>query len=65
MIGGAVGKELLGSALGSLGQFAGPIGAIAGGLLGGAIGGLLKKTKTGAANITSVDSDATLSGNSS
>lgn len=64
MIGGAVGKELLGSALGSLGQFAGPIGAIAGGLLGGAIGGLLKKTKTGAANITSVDSDATLSGNS-
>lgn len=64
-IGGAVGKELLGSALGSLGQFAGPIGAIAGGLLGGAIGGLLKKTKTGAANITSVDGDATLSGNSS
>ncbi|MFC3442545.1 hypothetical protein ACFOKF_15325 [Sphingobium rhizovicinum] len=63
-IGGAVGKELLGSALGSLGQFAGPIGAIAGGLLGGAIGGLLKKTKTGAANITSVDGDATLSGNS-
>lgn len=64
-IGGYVGKEVLGSALGSLGQFAGPIGAIAGGLLGGAIGGLLKKTKTGAANITSVDSDATLSGNSS
>lgn len=64
-IGGAVGKELLGSALGSLGQFAGPIGAIAGGLLGGAIGGMLKKTKTGAANITSVDGDATLSGNSS
>lgn len=64
-IGGAVGKELLGSALGSLGQFAGPIGAIAGGLLGGAIGGLLKKTKTGAANITNVTDDATLSGNSS
>ena len=64
MIGGEVGKELLGSALGSLGQFAGPIGAIAGGLLGGAIGGLLKKTKSGAANITSVDGDATLSGNS-
>lgn len=64
-IGGAVGKELLGSALGKLGQFAGPIGAIAGGLLGGAIGGLLKKTKSGAANITGVDSDATLSGNSS
>lgn len=64
-IGGYVGKELLGSALGSLGQFAGPIGAIAGGLLGGVVGGLLKKTKTGAANITSVDSDAVLSGNSS
>ncbi|MEO7469619.1 MAG: hypothetical protein ABIV36_21620, partial [Sphingobium limneticum] len=64
-IGGAVGKEVLGSALGSLGQFAGPIGAIAGGLLGGAIGGLLKKTKTGAANITNVTDDAALSGNSS
>jgi len=64
-LGGAIGKEVLGSALGSLGQFAGPIGAIAGGLLGGAIGGMLKKTKTGAANITSADSDATLSGNSS
>lgn len=64
-IGGYVGKELLGSALGSLGQFAGPIGAIAGGLLGGVVGGLLKKTKTGSANITSVDSDAVLSGNSS
>ncbi len=64
-IGGYVGKELLGSALGSMGQFAGPIGAIAGGLLGGAIGGLLKKTKTGAANITSATEDATVSGNSS
>lgn len=64
MIGGEVGKQVLGSALGSLGQFAGPIGAIAGGLLGGAIGGMLKKTKSGAANITSVDGDAALSGNS-
>lgn len=64
MIGGEVGKELLGSALGKLGQFAGPIGAIAGGLLGGVVGGLLKKSKTGSANITSVDGDATLSGNS-
>ncbi|MEO7468072.1 MAG: hypothetical protein ABIV36_13750 [Sphingobium limneticum] len=64
-LGGAIGKEVLGSALGSLGSFAGPIGAIAGGLLGGAIGGLLKKTKTGAANITNVTDDAALSGNSS
>ncbi|MDT7533728.1 hypothetical protein OVY48_09860 [Sphingobium sp. SA2] len=64
MIGGEIGKQVLGSALGSLGSFAGPIGAIAGGLLGGAIGGMLKKTKSGAANITSVDGDAALSGNS-
>lgn len=63
-IGGYVGKEVLSGALGSLSQFAGPIGAIAGGLLGGVVGGLFKKTKTGAANITSVDSDAVLSGNS-
>lgn len=60
-IGGALGKELLGS----LGSFAGPIGSIAGGIAGSVVGGLLKKTKTGAANITSVDGDASLSGNSS
>lgn len=64
-IGGEVGEELLTGALGKLGKFAGPIGAIAGGLLGGAIGGLLKKTQTGAANITSVDDAATISGNNS
>lgn len=73
MIGGALGgklgekflsKGLEGIAKG-LGDFAGPLGSIAGGVLGSVVGGLLKKTKTGAANITSVDDDATLSGNSS
>ena len=65
-IGGALGgyaaKELLSGVLGSA---AGPLGAIAGGVLGGVIGGLFKKTQTGAANITSVDSAATISGNNS
>lgn len=73
MIGGALGgklgekflsKGLEGIAKG-LGDFAGPLGSIAGGVLGSVVGGLLKKTKSGAANITSVDGDATLSGNSS
>jgi hypothetical protein len=61
-IGGAAAEELLSKTLGS---FAGPIGSIAGGIVGSVVGGLLKKTKTGAANITSVDGDASLSGNSS
>ncbi|WP_289145033.1 hypothetical protein [uncultured Sphingobium sp.] len=65
MIGGALGgyaaEELLSKTLGS---FAGPIGSIAGGIVGSVVGGLLKKTKSGAATITSVDGDATLSGNS-
>ncbi|MBU0931323.1 MAG: hypothetical protein KJ585_04890 [Alphaproteobacteria bacterium] len=60
-LGGAIGKELLGG----LGSFAGPFGAMAGGVLGSALGGLLKKTKSGAANITSLDGAASLSGNSS
>jgi len=53
----------LGGAIG--GAIGGPIGSIVGGVLGSVVGGLFKKTKTGAANITSVDGDATLSGNSS
>lgn len=73
MIGGALGGKLgekfltkgLESITKGLGDFAGPLGSIAGGILGSAIGGVLKKTKTGAANITSVDGEATLSGNSS
>lgn len=66
MVGGAIGgaavEELFSKTLGS---FAGPIGSIAGGIVGSVVGGLLKKTKSGAATITSVDGDATLSGNSS
>lgn len=58
-IGGAIGGAL-GQALGI-----GPLGSIIGGALGSVVGGLFKKTKTGSANITSVDGEATLSGNSS
>ncbi|NML88344.1 hypothetical protein HHL26_04595 [Sphingobium sp. TB-6] len=53
----------LGGAIG--GAIGGPIGSIVGGVLGSVVGGLFKKTKTGAANITSVTGDAVLSGNSS
>lgn len=41
-----------------------PGGEIIGSIVGGIIGGMFKKAKTGMATITSVDGDATLSGNS-
>ncbi len=49
---------------GAIGSLFGPLGGFAGGLIGGTLGGLLKKSKTGSANITSVDGDAAISGNS-
>lgn len=62
---GQIGGEALGktfaSALGSLGQFAGPLGAIAGGIIGGVIGGLFKKTPKASATITSVNADTGIS----
>ena len=70
-IGGALGKKLLTGGLekimGGLGQFAGPLGALAGGILGGVIGGLLKKTKTGSVTLNQIAGGAmerTLTGNS-
>lgn len=70
-IGNVLGKQLgkqFGQALGQLGQFAGPAGAIVGSLLGSALGGVLRKTKTGVANIGGSSSGgltiASYSGNS-
>lgn len=40
---------------GTIGSFGGPLGTIAGSIAGGLIGGMMKKTKWGAADITSVD----------
>lgn len=59
-IGGAIGKEVLGS----LGSFAGPLGAIAGGVLGSVVGGLFKKSKTGSATIGNVDGEGAVTGTS-
>jgi tape measure domain-containing protein len=74
-IGGGLGKSLLGGSDGllakglgaissKLGSFAGPLGSIAGSVIGSVIGGALKKTKKASATITSVDGDASVSGNS-
>lgn len=63
---GIKGSQTAGAIGGAIGgAIAGPIGSIVGGTLGSIAGGLFKKTKTGAATITSVDQDAVLSGNSS
>ncbi|WP_300113458.1 hypothetical protein [Sphingobium sp.] len=63
---GIKGSQTVGAIGGAIGgAIAGPIGSIVGGTLGSIAGGLFKKTKTGAATITSVDQDAVLSGNSS
>ncbi len=62
-IGGGLGKSILGGAGGllskglsaiapQLGQFAGPLGAIAGSVIGSVVGGLLKKPEKGAAQVT-------------
>ncbi len=63
---GIKGSQTVGAIGGAIGgAIAGPIGSIVGGALGSITGGLFKKTKSGAATITSVDQDAVLSGNSS
>lgn len=63
-IGGAAGGFAASKLLtGLLGSAAGPIGSIVGGILGGVVGNLFNKPKTGFAAITSVDGNATLSGN--
>lgn len=50
---------------GAIGNMTGiPGGDIIGSVIGSVVGGLFKKTKSGAANITSVDGAATTSGNS-
>lgn len=64
-IGGALGKiagDALGKSLGTLGQFAGPLGSIAGGLLGSVVGGLLKKTPRGFATIGGADGKLSIVG---
>ncbi len=55
----------IGGAIGSMIPQLGPFGPLLGGIAGSLVGGLFKTTKTGAANITSVDGAATVSGNSS
>lgn len=52
----------IGGAIGGLTGIPGM--SIVGGLVGGTLGGMLKKTKWGAANITSATGDATITGNS-
>lgn len=68
-IGGIAGEALKGSITAVLGQTlgsaAGPIGSIVGGILGSLAGGLLRKSKTGSATITSIDGAATTSGSNS
>lgn len=54
-IGGALGK--------AIGGAAGPIGSLVGSALGSALGGLLKKSKTGSATITSADGGIVTGGN--
>lgn len=61
-IGGATANLL--SAIPGLAFLGGPIGAIGGSLLGGLIGNLFKSTPRGSAQITSVDGQAVVNGNS-
>lgn len=73
-IGGALGQiagerlgQVFATSLGSLGQFAGPAGAIVGSILGNVVGSLLRKTRTGVANLSSGSGSleiASFSGNS-
>ena len=65
---GQIGGEAIAGALGKLGKFAGPLGAIAGGLLGGIIGGMLKKTPKASATVSIIAGEAmetAISGNKS
>jgi len=65
---GQIGGEAIAKSLGSLGKFAGPLGAIAGGLLGGIIGGMLKKTPKASATVSIIAGEAmetAISGNKS
>lgn len=55
---GQIGGEAIAGALGKLGKFAGPLGAIAGGLLGGIIGGMLKKTPKASATVSIIAGEA-------
>lgn len=50
-LGQAAGEKFLTTALGKMGNFAGPIGAIAGALLGGIVGSLFKKIPKASATI--------------